>query len=321
MGKKRGSVTQQGCMKDRGPTLELCPSRDVFTAGGQLCGVAVLRLAKETSVSSLSVSVSGRETPKGRSLSRRLGRSSCFFKQEAVFVGMARRRSRSERMAHYWNIALGRDDGRTLSAGEHIYPFCFALPASLPPSYSGRAGRITYSVSVRAESAHRRKMNRTVECAVVCMPRAVRGRPVAISYPNTPGATHDSEIRITLDLAQRAVETGKSIRGHFEIENPRGVEISQVLASLEKCEWVRSAPAKELELDRVDSATITPDSPTAPLIRADFDLVVPEDACPTVEGTAIAVLWLLRVSLGTSPPFEFKTPITVYKSGCEPDVD
>ena len=81
--------------------------------------------------------------------------------------------------------------------------------------------------------------------------------------------------------------------------------------SLERCEWVRLAKEKELHRDRVDLRAMTPDVPTASLIEGSFELRVPGSASPSVKGTSISVIWMLKLTLDMQPPVELKTPITV----------
>ncbi len=96
---------------------------------------------------------------------------------------MVQSRFASERVAQLWNAFLGRDAGRKLSAGEHTYPFSISLPASLPPSYEGTAGRIDYRVSARVLYPTGGSLKVHKDVPVVYVPRAQRGRPIALSYP------------------------------------------------------------------------------------------------------------------------------------------
>lgn len=149
---------------------------------------------------------------------------------------------------------------------------------------------------------------------VVSIPRAQKGRPVALSYPTARGTVHSSEINVSMELPHRTVRMGSKISGRFSISNPHKTEIPEVVISLESCEWVRLASEKELQRDRVAVQSIVPQDPNAESIGANFELNVPDNTSPTIEGTAISVIWLLKLSLKTSPPLEVKTPVTVYAS-------
>ncbi len=122
---------------------------------------------------------------------------------------------------------------------------------------------------------------------------------------------HESEITVGLSLPRSSVKLGGAISGRFTIENPRLVDIAQARVSLDRCEWVRLGSSK-VDRQCVSSLTITPKEPGSPRVQADFDLSVPAGAPPTVEGTAISVIWLLRLCLDTTPPIELKTPVTVF---------
>jgi hypothetical protein len=296
----------------QGIALELHLSHTAFVTGKRLSGVVVFRLARPTSIKALTVTVSGRETPSGASLARALRGTSSFFGREVLLSGMEPPRLTSERVSQLWNAFLGRDKGRTLSPGEHTYPFSITLPASLPPSYEGKAGRIGYSVTARAQFPLGGGLRVSADVPVVSAPRTQRSRPIAISYPTEGGTVHAGEVSVNLELPRRSVELGGVIRGHITINNPRRAEISGATVSLETCEWVRLSSDKELQRTRADSAGIRPEDPTAEVIQSDFELTVPADGVPSVEGTAISVIWLLKLSIDTSPPLELKTPIAVY---------
>ena len=284
----------------------------MFATGRHLSGVVLFRLSKPTNIHSLTVSVTGCERPATASVARPLRRRTSFFYRDLLLSGRDQPRLTSDRVSQLWNAILGRDTGRTLSEGEHTYPFSIPLPASLPPSYEGRAGKIDYRVTARVQFPAGGKLGVFAEVAVVFVPRAHRTRPVALSYPTADGTVHSAETRVSLELPRRSVEMGQSIAGRFAIENPQRVHIDAISVSLEMCEWVRLAKEKELHRDRVDLCDVSPEDPTAPAIEGEFELRVPKSAPPTIEGTAISVIWLLKLSVDTAPPLELKTPVTVY---------
>lgn len=288
--------------------LALHLSRSVFATGKRLSGVVVFRLARPISIRSLTVSVLGKEMPSGFSLTR--GR--LFFDREVLLSGMQRPHLTSERLSLFWNTFLGRESGRTLSAGEHIYPFSIPLPASLPPSYEGKAGRIAYTVTACVQFPLVGSIKTSKDVSVAFIPRLHRSRPVALSYPTEGGAVHAGEVSVNLELPRRTVEIGKSITGKFTINNPKRAVIARTIVSLENCEWVRLKSGGELQRSCVDSQEIQPVNTNAESIEGEFSLTVPPGAVPSVEGTAISVIWLLKLYIDTSPPLELKTPITVY---------
>lgn len=294
------------------PALELHLSREVFATGRRLSGVVVMRLSKPVNIRSLNVSVEGVELPTGGSLVRALGKGGTFFEREILLSGALQPRLASDRVSLVWNGVLGRYTGRTLSAGEHTYPFSISLPASLPPSYEGRAGKIEYKVTARLKPAVGRATKVVRTAPVVFVPRMHRGRPVALSYPTADGTVHSTEINMGIELPERMVAMGDNVEGRFTISNPHGMVIPRVTVSLDVCEWLRLSVDREIQRDRVDIAVIKPEDPEALSIESTFALRVPRSASPSIEGTAISVVWLLKLALETDPPIEFKTPITVY---------
>lgn len=300
------------CGRGGMPCLELQLSRTVYAAGKQLSGVVMIRLNRPMRISGLTVSLSGRETPKSESLSRSLRRTASFFNREIVLSGMQQPRLTHERMSQIWNAFLGRSTGRVLSAGEHTYPFSINLPASLPPSHDGPAGRLAYTVSVKAQPPLGRTIRIGRDVKVVAVPRSQRARPVALTYPTADGAVHANGVSVSLEMPGRAVALGVCIPGKIIVSNPLQAPIREMSIALETCEWVRFAADKELNRRTVDQNTLKPVDPEASAMQGDFELRVPADAAPTVEGTAISVIWFLRMRIDTDPAIEFKTPLFVY---------
>jgi hypothetical protein len=306
-------VPVNGVVANGSPLLELHLGREVFATGQRLSGVVLLRLPKAINIRSLSVSVTGVERPAGAPLVHAFRRIGAFFGREQLLSGALKPRLISDRASLLWNAMLQRNTGRTLSAGEHTYPFSITLPASLPASYEGRAGKIDYRVCARLQPILGRAVKVWGTVPVVFVPRMHRGRPVALSSPVADGEVHSTETSMTIELPEQAVAMGEKVEGRFAIANPRGLEIPRVTVSLEVCEWVRLAVDKEIQRHRVDEAAIKPEDPTALSVEASFSLKLPENAPPSIDGTAISVIWLLKLTLDTEPPIEFKTPITVYQ--------
>ena len=317
MASQQGQKAGKGNARRGAPSLELHLSRAVCPTGRHISGVAVLRLSRPTDLTSVAISVEGRETPKAAGLARKLRRSSVFFHRDLLLSGGEQPRRTSERVSQLWNAVLGRNGGRILSAGEHVYPFSIPLPASLPPSYDGRAGKITYTVTARMLFPVGNSTKVARDAQVVYQPRSQRGRPIALSYPNANGAVQESELSVNLELPCRDVATGGSVAGRLSITNPQRDPIEKISITLESCEWVRPSSEKELQRELVHSMTIAPDDPAAEVCELDFHLNVPENAPPTVEGASISVIWLLKLSIDAAPPVELKTPITVYRRAAE----
>lgn len=312
MGKRETAVVGAVNGRRTSPALELCLSHATFATGRNLSGVVVFRLLKPTSIRSLTVSVSGRETPSGASLARGLRRTSSFFGREVLLSGMNQPRFRAERISRLWNAILYRDRGRELMAGEHSYPFSIPLPASLPSSYKGTAGKIDYLVTARVQYPAGLVQKTVLEVPVVAVPRAERAQPVALSYPTAGGTVQTSGVSVSVELAERSVKLGGRLSGRFSIANANESEIPEVKVSLENCEWVRLNTQRELKRQCADSLVIEPEDASASLIESDFELTVPDNAPQTIQGTSISVIWLLKLNLNTDPPLEFKAPITVY---------
>ncbi len=294
------------------PSLEVRLSKSVCEAGGRLSGLVVFRLKKPLGIRSLTVSVSGKESPAGASLKRSLRRTVSFFDREFLLSGTLPPRFTHERISQLWNALLARDHGRVLSAGEHVYPFSILLPASLPPTYAGGAGRIFYVVTAKASFPLRRPARACAEVRVMSQPKQRRTAPVAVTYPNSTGAVHANELSVSLRMPGRSARLGEAIKGTFEVRNPKRAVIREAAIELENCEWVRLSGRKEMQRNVVGGCAFKPNVADEELFAGEFALNVPVDAPPTVEGTTISVVWLLRMRVDTDPPIEFKMPVFVH---------
>lgn len=293
-------------------SLNLYLGRNKFATGRNLSGVVVFRSNKPAKIRSLMVSVIGVEEPEEIQNCKKTASKTSFFRRDVLLSGCELPRLISDRIALYWNSFLGRNNGRVLSVGEHTYPFSIPLPASIPPSYNGSAGTIEYKVIAKVQYVLGGSQQVSKIASVVFVPRILRGRPMAISYPNTSGTVHDSEVKINLELPQHSIELGSTICGHFSILNPNSVDIPEAKISLEYCEWVKCMSEKGMQRNCADICVVKLNEPRADKIESDFTLSVPDDVPPSIEGTAISVMWMLKLNLGTNPPVEFKTSLVVY---------
>ena len=175
-----------------GQQLELYLSRDCFAAGRRLSGVVVYKSVKPIDIRSISIIIHGVENPAGSPFSK----SAVFFDRLQILTGTKKPRFAAERVSMVWNAFLGRNNGRSLSGGEHIYPFTFQLPASLPPSYSGKAGKVEYTVTACVQYPVAGNYQISENIKVVFIPRANKASQVALSYPSLAGTTHASSIRV-----------------------------------------------------------------------------------------------------------------------------
>ncbi|MCL5102919.1 MAG: hypothetical protein M1133_02225 [Armatimonadetes bacterium] len=296
---------------DTMPSLELHLSRSVFTAGRQLSGIVVFRLSRPTNIRALVVSVAGREVASGPLLRGAIHRPTWFFQREVLLSGREQPRFTSERISQYWNAFLGRDRCRALSTGEHTYPFSIPLPASLPPSFKGKAGTIDYIVAARVQFPMGRSVQVATEASVGLVRRAPSAVPVSLSSESGEVSSAE-DVNVAMDIPSGGAELGKPLSLRFTITNPGQVPIERIMVSLEVNEEVRAGTRKELEGRCVDFRIVKPEDPNAALMDVSLELIVPRNASPTVESAAVSVVWFLKLHLSTTPSMEFKMPVMVY---------
>ncbi|MCX6343687.1 MAG: hypothetical protein NT018_01275 [Armatimonadetes bacterium] len=297
---------------DANSNLEIRLSRRVFTAGGGLSGVVLLKLAKEMDIRSLVVMVKGAEISPGISIRGPKHPPKSFFQRDVLLSGRDQPRFASERIAQYWNAFLKRDTCRVLSVGEYAYPFSIALPTSIPPSCEGKTGRIVYSITARLQFPLGRSQQICFEVPVTFASLELEDEGFSLSHSAVFGGKHATGADICVSLPSRVFALGTSIRGQIMLSNPRNVEMKRMTVSLNVCDGSRSAARGELDLRCVDSMVITPENPSASLITLDFETAIPSDAPSSVEGTSMFVAWSLGVSVESRPPLEIQVPVIVH---------
>lgn len=294
--------------------FELSLSRRVFARGRQLSGVVLLRLARPVSVKAIMVSVTGGEFVSGTKLTGSIRAGTVFFRRDVLLSGRDRPRLISDRLSQYWKAFLKRERYRTLSAGEHTYPFTVALPASLPPSCEGRAGRVAYFVTARVKFPLGRAFQVTAEASVAFSAGDLPDEPFSLSHSSVYSGMHATGADMKVDLPSRSFDLGSNLTGILTIMNPRRARMESITVSLDVCDGARTGPRGGVVDMNVQTVTIVPDDPSSPEIKADLDLSIPPDAPPSVEGKVVLVTWSLNVHVEACPPLDLRVPVIVRLS-------
>ena len=269
-----------------------------------LSGIVQINCKKPTKVRSIWVQVNGTEKPIN-------SKSIDLFSRQVILTGRANPRIRSDRLTLFWNSFLGREQGRKIPKGKHIYPFAILLPEAIPASYNGNIGSIEYNVTagINYPVISGPKIGKEVKIASI--PRIPRGRMVAISYPAASNMVHGSLVKVELSLEHRAVMDGDKVTGKFKIINPENTNIPSLNISLEACEWLKTS-RKVMAWQEISAYEHLPEHSAAAEFELEFSLPIPENAIPTIDASRIAIIWLLKLVLYTATPMEFRTPIVVY---------
>lgn len=297
---------------DKVRSLEIHLSRPLFVTGHRLSGVVVLRLDKPTAVRSLIVNITGSELIHGVKISNAIKRVGPFFKRETLLTGRDVPRFASDRVSLYWNAFLRREQHRLLSEGEHTYPFSLPLPGSLPPSCDGKAGRIVYQVCARMGFPINRPLQVCMEAKISSGSRYIMDEPFVLAHSSVFGGKHATGADISVELPSRDCVTGQPINGKLVISNPKRVLMGKINISLDVFDGIRNSGKTSNNETTVDSIEITPDTPEAEQIEADFELMIPPGSPPSVEGTSLLVTWALNVSVDACPPLELQVPVIVH---------
>jgi len=292
------------------PTLGLHLSDQVYCAGRQLSGVVVFSCSGHCHIRSITLCVTGREMAEGASMPRAMRAPGEFFERGALLAGIQPPRFTSERIAQMWKAFLGREPGHSICRGEHVYPFSIALPASLPPSYSGSIGRIQYKVVARAEFPLGRVITAEAGPSVAACVRSDKYGPISVCYD---GCDRRDGLGLEIELTDRSVAPGGSITGRVVVRNPSMCEIRGVAVDIEMREWFRQAPERDGRRELIAQHEFAKVDANSVETALDFELPVPESAPPTVEGSAFALTWLLRARIESDPPLKIRTPVTICR--------
>ncbi|MFQ3548870.1 MAG: hypothetical protein SNJ70_03875 [Armatimonadota bacterium] len=291
-------------------SLELHLGRGLFASGQHLSGVVMIRLEKPVNIRSISVSLDGFEKPNKKVLPQ--ASSIKFFHRDVLLSGSAKPKSSMEALSKFWKEFLRRDMGKVLSPGEHIYPFFISLPSSIPATYSGWAGEIKYPLNVDLNLIMGKKISIKTFANIIHTPKTPKHIPISASYPKSKGNILPNPMKVNVELAKYSAEVGGVVEGTVYIHNPENIECNSVSVTLDLFEMVRDNIKQNLNSSTTEFVHIEPKDKRADVIESKFSLKVPSDAQPSVEGTAISVVWLLKVVVDSEFPQEIKMPITVY---------
>jgi hypothetical protein len=288
--------------------INLHLNSEVFSAGGMLSGIVELDCKKPIDVRAIWVQINGTEKPRGSEPIH-------LFSRQVILTGRTSPKIRSDRISLLWNSFLGRETGRTIPKGEHIYPFAILLPESIPASYEGNVGSIEYKVTAGITYPVLKGPKVTKDVEIASIPRIPRGRMVAVSYPSASSMVHGSLVKVELSLEHRAVSEGDCVSGKFRIINPENTNIPSLNISLEACEWLKTSRSGNMPWQEMSGCEYLPEHSAASEFEVEFSLPIPENVIPTIDSSKIAVIWLLKLVLYTASPMEFRTPIVVYNGG------
>ncbi len=311
VGKRVGDVRNQGC------TIELVTTRSVFSAGGLLTGIVILRATQPVISGTLKVWLQGVEsTARNNKPQRRISREqTMFFAREKLITGVEPPCKARERISLLWNTFLGRTKKRTIVPGEHIYPFAIPLPGSLPPSYKGSAGEIEYILGARLNSSLRRTRTIKQHVLVTSAGHNKEAKPAVVRYPSDTSEQKEATLTAELALYDTVLEAGSSVMGHFKLSAPSGSRPKSVTICLDLCERVRGSHGATVHRKTADEFVFENPTLHAGTAEGDFMLSVPSDAPPTVEAARISVSWTVRLRADAESPIDLGCPIVILGAG------
>jgi hypothetical protein len=192
-----------------------------------------------------------------------------------------------------------------LLKGEYDFPFEFALPAALPPTFNGEFTRILYVIAGKVDLPLHADIHHEHQFSVLPAPLSEAEKPVRTAA-QAPG------IRVELTLSAGGFYPGDHIQGTLQVT---GVEPAQVIAATVEIVSREKAEAHEF-VDHFDKVRVRAEIDPARLIGGEpfpIDLPLPEDADPSFVGqhSAKSRLVRARIDCANAPAIIAEAPITV----------
>jgi sporulation-control protein spo0M len=193
-----------------------------------------------------------------------------------------------------------------LPPGEYDFPFEFALPAVLPPTFNGEFTRIVYLVSAKIDRPLHADMHCELPLKVLPVPLTDADKPVRAAAHSPQG------IKVELTLTASGYYPGDHIQGTLLVT---GTEADRITAATVEIVSREKAEAREFA-DHFDKVRVRAEIDPARLNGSQpfpIDLPIPEDADPSFVGQHSAKSRLVRATVhcANAPALSAEAPITL----------
>jgi hypothetical protein len=183
------------------------------------------------------------------------------------------------------------NEGALAAGADEAYRFEWQIPHDAAPSCAGKIVQITWLVKVTVDRAMARDQNEELEIGIVAPPPGEHVQPGEYGEMNA-----NAGVVMRLDLPTLELVEGDAVRGRLLVEPSQSIDAREVRVELVRDE--RVVPGDRVHVEQVEAARVqvaqspklTPGTPVA----YDFELVVPETACPTHDTGDTSITWMLR---------------------------
>ncbi|HSD83507.1 MAG TPA: hypothetical protein VLG46_06600, partial [Anaerolineae bacterium] len=183
-----------------------------------------------------------------------------------------------------------------LPKGEHDFPFEFALPPALPPTFSGEFTRIVYLIAAKVDLPLQADIHHEHPFTVLPEPLTETPRPVRAAVQSPHG------VRAELALNASSFYPGDHVQGTLQVTGAESITLTAAIVEIVSRE---KAEAHEFA-DHFDKVRVRAEIDPARLSGGQpfpIDLPIPEDADPSFVGrhSAKSRLVRARIDCATAP--------------------
>jgi sporulation-control protein spo0M len=193
-----------------------------------------------------------------------------------------------------------------LPQGEYDFPFEFALPATVPPTFNGEFTRIIYLIIAKIDRPLHADIHCELPLKVLPAPLTEADKPVRAAAQSPQG------VKVELALTASGYYPGEHIQGTLLVTGAESVQLTAATVEIVSRE---KAEAREFA-DHFDKVRVRAEIDPARLTGAQpfpIDLPLPEDADPSFEGQHSAKSRLVRARIDcvNAPALIAEAPIRV----------
>ncbi len=184
--------------------------------------------------------------------------------------------------------------GRALPAGRSEFPFTFALPPALPPSYRGRRAEVSYTMTVRASIPWWPDARATFELNVALPPASSAPPERSVLYSSRPEGPKGREPHVEGSLVSSMIEAGGYVTGAVALGNRPYNDYREVDVALVGEQAIKLGHRRDrtdLSSYRVRLASSRWEGGDS----IDYQFRLPADVTPSFSSELLAFSWRLEV--------------------------
>ncbi len=303
-------------MANVGPAeLVITPPADTLVRDEPMRVPVVLRLATPRRVRSITASFRAAEETKATYQTTQVGAKGKVTVQVQTAVehiDIAQREwllAGREPRGFFSNVAdalatvFGGGRHHRMTPGDYEYEVEFTIPADAPPTHTGERSRVFYELTARVDIAMGRDLQVLQSFCVAPLPRDdVDVQPSRVCYPDDAdrglwSSLFKPDIRMELTLDRDRARAGETIRGIFNVQTPKPLDVRRVQVRLVGHEQSEAHGHKDSHRYKSEPVTIHAPRFIAPSWSTEFSLPAEFDGPPTLKGKLYSIDWFVEIAM------------------------